>query len=106
MVIPSLGQPAPAAVSDGSRQEALDHIRGYVAGSSTVASEPSRTRNQGTSRAKIHVVKSGDNLTRIARKYLKDTSSASISKIFEANRDQLSDPNDVAIGMKLRIPAN
>ena len=102
LVIPSLGQPAPATASDVSQREALDHIRSYVTGYSSADSETPRN----TTRQKVHVVKSGDNLTRIARRYFNDTSSGSVNKIFEANRDQLNDPNDVAIGMKLRIPAN
>ena len=102
LVIPSLTQVAALPASDASQREALDHMQRYVTGSSAVAPEPSHS----TARAKVHVVKSGDNLTRIARKYFNDSSNASISKIFEANRDQLNDRNDVAIGMKLRIPAD
>ncbi|MCK5113710.1 MAG: LysM peptidoglycan-binding domain-containing protein [Phycisphaerae bacterium] len=106
LVVPSLGQSAPAAASGASQRQALEHIRDHVSRRAPVTTSVTALRNGITSRAKVHVVKSGDNLTKIARRHLGDTSSASIDKIFEANRDQLDDPNDVAIGMKLRIPAN
>jgi nucleoid-associated protein YgaU len=50
----------------------------------------------------IHVVQSGDTLSKIAQKYYGDASL--YPKIFEANRDQLSDPNRISPGQKLRIP--
>ncbi len=110
LIIPSLDQPGILPASNVSQQEALDHMQRYVSGSSTVVLNPSgnhnRNQNQRTSIPKIHVVRSGDNLTKIARKYFNDTSNTSINKIFKANRDQLSNLNDVSIGMKLRIPKN
>jgi nucleoid-associated protein YgaU len=50
----------------------------------------------------IHVVQSGDTLSKIAQKYYGDASL--YSKIFQANRDVLSDPNKISPGQKLRIP--
>jgi nucleoid-associated protein YgaU len=49
-----------------------------------------------------HVVQSGDTLSKIAGKYYGDASL--YTKIFEANRDVLSDPNKIKPGQKLRIP--
>ena len=49
-----------------------------------------------------HVVQSGDSLSKIAQKYYGDP--ALYSKIFEANRDLLKDPNKISPGQKLRIP--
>jgi len=71
LVIPTLDQPADRVVDNAPQQEALDHMQRYVAGSSATGSEPSRNRN--TSRAKVHVVKSGENLTKIARRYFNDS---------------------------------
>ncbi len=45
-------------------------------------------------------VKSGDNLSKIAKKY----SGISWKDIFEANRDQISDPDKIFPGQKLKIP--
>ena len=49
-----------------------------------------------------HVVQSGDSLSKIAQKYYGDP--ALYTKIFEANRDLLKDPNKIQPGQKLRIP--
>jgi nucleoid-associated protein YgaU len=49
-----------------------------------------------------YVVQSGDSLSKIAQKYYGDP--ALYTKIFEANRDLLKDPNKIQPGQKLRIP--
>ena len=49
-----------------------------------------------------YVVKAGDTLSKIAEKYYGDASL--YTKIFQANRDLLSDPNKIRPGQKLRIP--
>jgi nucleoid-associated protein YgaU len=47
-------------------------------------------------------VVAGDTLSKIAEKYYGDPSL--YPQIFEANRDQLDDPNKIKVGQKLRIP--
>lgn len=49
-----------------------------------------------------YVVKKGDTLSKIAEEYYGDASL--YPKIFEANRDILSNPNLIKVGQKLRIP--
>ena len=49
-----------------------------------------------------HEVKKGETLSKIAERYYGDSSL--YTKIFEANRDTLTDPNLIRIGQKLRIP--
>lgn len=49
-----------------------------------------------------HVVQKGDTLSKIANDYYGD--ARLYPKIFEANRDILSDPNKIKPGQKLRIP--
>jgi nucleoid-associated protein YgaU len=49
-----------------------------------------------------HVVRQGDTLSKIAAHYYGD--STLYPKIFEANRDVLTDPNLIRVGQKLRIP--
>jgi LysM repeat protein len=51
---------------------------------------------------RTHVVADGETLSSIAGKYL--GSQARYQEIFQANRDQLTSPNDLKIGMKLTIP--
>ena len=53
---------------------------------------------------RTHVVQKGETLTSIATKTLGNPSR--FHDIFEANQDQLSDPNDVKLGMILRIPSS
>lgn len=50
----------------------------------------------------IHEVARGDTLGALAQRYYGKASL--YMKIFEANRDQLSDPNLIKVGQKLKIP--
>ncbi|MBK5260826.1 MAG: LysM peptidoglycan-binding domain-containing protein [Thermoanaerobaculia bacterium] len=52
--------------------------------------------------AKMHTVKKGETLTHIAQSYYGKASE--YKKIFEANRDKLTDPDKIKEGMTLRIP--
>jgi nucleoid-associated protein YgaU len=52
--------------------------------------------------ARTYTVKSGDTLSAIARQHLGDANA--YMKIFEANRDQLSDPDKIRPGQVLKIP--
>lgn len=51
----------------------------------------------------VHIVQKGETLSSIAARELGSTNR--FIELFEANRDQLKDANDVRIGMKLRLPA-
>jgi nucleoid-associated protein YgaU len=50
-----------------------------------------------------YTVKAGDTLSKIAKHFLGDANS--YPAIFEANRDQLSDPDKIKPGQVLKIPA-
>lgn len=50
----------------------------------------------------LHHVASGDTLSALAKKYYGDASK--YHRIFEANRDQLNDPDKIQVGQKLKIP--
>jgi nucleoid-associated protein YgaU len=52
--------------------------------------------------AKTYTVKSGDTLSGIAKSQLGNAND--YMKIFEANRDQLSDPDKIKPGQVLKIP--
>lgn len=56
----------------------------------------------GASGARTYTVKPGDTLSGIAKQQLGDGNA--YMKIFEANRDQLSDPNKIKPGQVLKIP--
>ena len=51
---------------------------------------------------RIHEVVSGDTLGALAKKYYGN--AGKYMKIFEANRDILTDPNLIKVGQKLKIP--
>ncbi|HWI16658.1 MAG TPA: LysM peptidoglycan-binding domain-containing protein [Vicinamibacterales bacterium] len=50
-----------------------------------------------------YTVQSGDTLSKIAKQHLGDANA--YMKIFEANKDQLSDPDKIKPGQVLKIPA-
>ena len=50
-----------------------------------------------------YTVKSGDTLSKIAKEHLGDANA--YMKIFDANKDQLSDPDKIKPGQVLKIPA-
>ena len=52
--------------------------------------------------AKIYEVKAGDTLSKIAKSFYGN--AAQYMKIFEANKDQLKDPDKISVGQKLKIP--
>ena len=50
----------------------------------------------------LHTVESGENLGKISKQYYKDANK--YMKIFEANKDQLSSPDMIKAGQRLKIP--
>ena len=52
--------------------------------------------------AKVYEVVGGDTLSKIAKKFYGD--AGKYMKIFEANKDQLKDPDKISVGQKLKIP--
>jgi nucleoid-associated protein YgaU len=56
----------------------------------------------GTTETRTHDVVSGDTLSALAKRYYGDASKH--DRIFDANRDQLSDPDRIKVGQKLKIP--
>jgi len=66
-------------------------------------SEPRPARGGAQPAApRTHVVQAGDSLSSIAAEHYGTASR--YAEIFEANRDQLVDPDSLQIGMRLRIP--
>jgi nucleoid-associated protein YgaU len=58
---------------------------------------------QASASARTYTVQAGDTLSKIAKAELGDANA--YPKIFEANRDQLDDPNKIKPGQVLKIPA-
>jgi nucleoid-associated protein YgaU len=57
----------------------------------------------GASAGRTYTVQAGDTLSGIAKQHLGDASK--YTKIFEANRDVLSDPDKIKPGQVLKIPS-
>jgi nucleoid-associated protein YgaU len=53
--------------------------------------------------ARTYTVKSGDTLSKIAKEHLGDANA--YMKIFDINKDQLSDPDKIKPGQVLKLPA-
>jgi nucleoid-associated protein YgaU len=76
------------------RDEVVAEIN--VTGGGTAAAAPAAA-------SRTYTVKSGDTLSAIAKQHLGDANA--YLKIFEANRDQLSDPDKIKPGQVLKMPA-
>jgi nucleoid-associated protein YgaU len=91
------------------REDINADIRVTGGPSSVAPSAPPPTASRSTQPAtatavaqKTYTVKSGDTLSKIARDHLGNAND--YMKIFELNRDQLSDPNKINPGQVLRLP--
>ena len=60
------------------------------------------TQDNGKARERVYVVQPGDSLSKIAKEVYGDGSRW--RRIFEANRDRISDPSMIHPGQELRIP--
>ena len=56
----------------------------------------------GAAAPQTHTVKAGDTLSKIAKQYLGDANA--YMEIFNANKDQLKDPDKIQPGQVLKIP--
>jgi hypothetical protein len=68
----------------------------------TVGSSGSTSAASGTGGGRSYTVKSGDTLSKIAKEHYGDASK--YNRIFEANRNILSDPDKIQVGQSLVIP--
>jgi len=53
---------------------------------------------------RVYTVRPGDTLTGIARREMGDGSRRAVRALHQANRDRIGDPDNLTIGMKLRVP--
>jgi nucleoid-associated protein YgaU len=72
-------------------------------GPAAAAPAPASTGTSGTaSEAKTYTVQPGDTLSKIAKEHLGNANA--YMKIFDLNKDQLSDPDKIRPGQVLRLP--
>ncbi len=81
------------------RSQAADMSPASKADFSDVHSQTSSTADVDTN----YEVQKGDSLSRIAKHFYGDANAW--QRIFEANRDQLTDPDRIKPGQMLKIPA-
>ena len=81
-------------------------IAGNVQGVEKISADdlraPEPTPEEPEEKAEIYEIVSGDTLGGIAKRYYGKASA--YMKIFEANKDIISDPNKIYPGQKIRIP--
>lgn len=91
--------------SEAVRERAI-LIAGNVQGVEKVIADdlraPKPKPEEPKEKAEIYEIVSGDNLGAIAKRYYGNASK--YMKIFEANKDIISDPNKIYPGQKIRIP--
>ena len=80
----------------------LDDITLDLQVSQTQAQGAVATGGQASQSGQTYTVKSGDTLSKISKQFYGNAND--YMKIFEANRDKLSDPNKIQVGQELVIP--
>ena len=65
--------------------------------------QSSQKSGSGSTSTRMYKVKPGDTLSKISQQFFGDPNQ--YQRIFEANRDKLTDPNKIQVGQELRIPA-
>ena len=60
-------------------------------------------QEEPASNVRIYTVKAGDTLSKISKQFY--GSANDYMKIFDANRDRLTDPDKIKVGQELKIPA-
>lgn len=91
------GRPGGAAVGGTGTQ--ADGFKDVVSGSSSTAAS---TRGQAGGEARSYIVQPGDSLSKIAKKFYGNANEW--RKIFEANKDRISNPDMIQPGWALKIP--
>ena len=97
-----LGMPRNNQIQGGSSTETLSKKPAPVLVAPNVSVLIKPARPPGPENTQSYVVKSGDSLYAISRKFYGDSSH--IDLIYQANRDVMRSKNSLSVGQKLRIP--
>ena len=65
--------------------------------------DPALASPSSAAGAKTYTVKAGDTLSKIAKEFYGN--AGAYMKIFDANKDKLTDPNKIQVGQVLKIPS-
>lgn len=82
--------------SDYAKNQIWDAIKGVDASAADIMADINVQSGE------VYTVASGDSLSKIAKRFYGDANS--YQKIFDANRDVLSDPDKIQPGQKLKLP--
>jgi nucleoid-associated protein YgaU len=88
---------------DSSYSDLICDITVAAAPATAPAQERTMGASAGSSGHETYTVKAGDTLSKIAQHFYNDAKE--YDRIFQANRDKLSDPNRIQVGQQLVIPA-
>lgn len=83
-------------------QELIADITVDTSASAPQAQSASAGQGQTSQGQRTYTVKAGDSLSKISKEFYGNPND--YMKVFEANRDQLTDPNKISPGQTLRIP--
>ena len=95
---PGGAAPGGTGTPAGAPGTQADGFKDVVGGSSSTASSTGQTSGE----ARTYIVQSGDSLSKISKKFY--GSSGEWRKIFEANKDRISNPDMIQPGWALKIP--
>ena len=93
----------PSRPAEATRSKAPDFSGVSTGSGSTLGERPEPPRAAPSQpQARTYVVQSGDSLSKIAQRHYGNANEW--PKIFEANRDQIKDPDLIHPGQTLKIP--
>lgn len=93
-----------AAPSENAKNEVWTAIKAVDASYADLAADIRVDSSLPTPpRAATYTVQAGDTLSKISKQFYGNANA--YTKIFEANRDQLTDPDKIKVGQTLKIPS-
>jgi ABC-type nitrate/sulfonate/bicarbonate transport system substrate-binding protein/LysM repeat protein len=106
----AVGASAVARATAGTKtkpvanEEKVQQVAKQVSVVTAKATTPAATAKAEKAGAQQYIVKPGDTLARLAEQFY--SSANKWEKIYEANKDQVKNPNYIFVGMKLIIPGD
>ena len=103
---PLSNNPVPEPIRPNGQRETVVPVPAPardVAGSNTAVTKPQAGGRNEKANPGTHEVVAGETLSSISLKYL--GSNRRFLEVYEANKDVLRGPNDLVVGMKLKIPS-
>ena len=96
---PGGATPGGTGTPAGGTGNQADGFKDVVGGSSSTAAS---SKGQSGGEARTYIVQSGDSLSKISKKFYGNANEW--RKIFEANKDRISNPDMIQPGWALKIP--